>query len=489
MSTSRPNIIFLLSDQHHAGVIGAAGDRHVATPHLDRLYRTGTSLTNAYCNAPLCVPSRSSMLSGLFPVRTGVQNNMQCLPSSLPTFVNSLGAAGYQTALSGRMHFVSWDQRHGFERRMVGDMTPTHPGIDNQAQLYGSLVRGPNQSRVAIEKSGAGSSAVLEYDEAVYREAARFVTERRDSRPLFLVVGSYGPHCPYVAPPELFDRYYRTLPRLELPENYRRRVHPAVQAWYRNRDIQDVTPEETHRVRAAYYGMVTYLDSLIGGFMNVVESTLDMNNTIVVYGSDHGDNIGEHGLFWKTNFYEGASRVPCVFRWDDRIEAGRAIRGVTSLVDLAPTFIDFAGAEPLPRYDGRSLADVLVNGGEPVKRDVFSFCSDIKGDSPSAMVRRDSFKLVVHAGYDAVQLFDLADDPQEYHDLGTDPAYQPIIRELRAALDNLWNEQDAIEALQRAKAEVSIMEQWARATNPEPVDEWYGTPSLNEITRRRPAPT
>lgn len=484
MSHMKPNIIFILSDQHNARVIGAAGDEYVQTPTLDSLYATGTSFNKCYCNGPLCVPSRSSMLTGQLPWNNGITNNMQCLPSHKPTIAHSLSVAGYETVLCGRMHFVGNDQRHGYEKRLVGDITPTHIGADNEYDVYGDFMRTSGQNSISIEKSGAGSSAVLEFDRDVFGAAIDFIENREDERPLFLTVGSYGPHCPYIAPQELFDHYYRTLPEIEVTDEYKYNIHEAIKGWYRNRNVEDATAEDRKRIRAAYYAMVTYLDRLLGKFIESLEKTMDMDNTVIVYASDHGDNIGEHGLFWKTNFYEGASRVPLVFKWKDMIAEGRSVDGLVSLVDLAPTFIDMAEAPDLPVYDGDSLTKVLFNGEAPHKKTVLSFCSDIKGDNPSAMVRRGDYKLVVHAGYETVQLFNLTEDPGEVSDLGISPEHQAPIEALKQELNGLWDGDDALNRLEIAKKDFTLMKQWVRENNPESIEEWRGNQSNNYVTHK-----
>lgn len=484
MSHKKPNIIFILSDQHNARVIGAAGDDYVQTPTLDALYATGTSFNGCYCNGPLCVPSRSSMLTGQLPWNNGITNNMQCLPSHKATIAHSLSVAGYETVLCGRMHFVGNDQRHGYGKRLVGDITPTHIGADNEHDVYGDFMRTSGQNSISIEKSGAGSSAVLEFDDDVFGAAIDFIKNRDDERPLFLTVGSYGPHCPYIAPQELFDHYYRTLPEIEVTDEYKYNIHEAIRGWYRNRNVQDATAEDRKRIRAAYYAMVTYFDSLLGNFIECLEETIDMDNTVIVYGSDHGDNIGEHGLFWKTNFYEGASRVPLVFKWKDMIAEGRSVDELISLVDLAPTFIDMAEAPELPEYDGDSLMKVLVDGEVPDQKTILSFCSDIKGDNPSVMVRRGDYKLVVHAGYESVQLFNLAEDPGEVTDLGCCPEHQVLIEALKQELNGLWDGDDALRKLEIAKKDFALMQQWVRQNNPESIEEWRGNQANNFVTHK-----
>jgi len=186
----RKHVIFLLSDQHNAAIAGFAGDQYVRTPNLDKLAATGVVLDNCYCNSPLCVPSRASLLSGLLPSQNGVFNNMQALLSDRVTFVHSISAAGYESVLAGRMHFIGPDQRHGFEKRLVGDVTRNYPGKSNP--IYGNLKGTPDQSKVAIDLSGAGYSSVLQFDEDVANAAIEHIRNRKDPRPLFMTVGLWS---------------------------------------------------------------------------------------------------------------------------------------------------------------------------------------------------------------------------------------------------------------------------------------------------------
>lgn len=479
-----PNIIYILSDQHNPEVGGFAGDPYARTPVLDGLYARGVGLDNCYCASPLCVPSRSALLSGLLPCHTGIYNNMQALRSDQPTFVNCLTVGGYETVLSGRMHFVGADQRHGYEKRFVGDITPSHIGADNEELIYGSFKRSSGQNLTSIAKSGPGHSAVLDFDRAVTDAACNHIRDRKDSRPLFLTVGYYGPHCPYIAPPDLYRHYFETLPEPEkVTPEYRASVHPAVREWYANRGLDELDVADVRRIRAAYYGMVEYLDALIGEVLRTVEKHLDPDNTLIVYGSDHGDNIGKHGLFWKTNFYDGAARVPLVFSWPGRIPEGARLRGVCSLLDLAPTLLSVSGCPALPRCDGLDISRNLFSGA-PFSDDriVVSECSDIKGDNPSAMARSDRYKLVAHAGHMAPQLFDMEQDPDEMHDLGADPACAWVAGTLREYLYRFWNPDRALADLAVAKRNFDLMRKWVDIVRPDPVEEWHGDNRRNYLT-------
>lgn len=478
----KKNIIYILSDQHNPEIISCKGDPYVRTPNLDRLYSMGTSLENCYCAAPLCVPSRSAILTGQLPKNNGVYNNMQCLRSDKTTLPGNMTVGGYETVLCGRMHFVGWDQRHGYEKRLVGDITPCFIGGDNEREIYGDYMRSSGQNLVSIRKSGAGHSAVLDYDESVTNAAIDEIKTRKDPRPLFMTIGYYGPHCPYIAPKDIYDYYYDILPPMGyLNKEEREKMHPAIQQWYSNRKMEEVSDEDVRRIRAAYYALVEVMDKNIGRIINAIEEYLGWENTVVVYGSDHGDNIGEHGLFWKTNFYEGAGRVPMVFVGHD-FAKNKEIKENTSLMDLAPTLLSYSQCPALPECDGVNIIENLKGAAfEDNKRPIISMCSDIKGDNPSAMIRKDKWKLIWHAGYEIKQLFDLENDPKELNDLGTSDDFRSVVEDLTAELSRYWNPEEELQRLSIAKENFALMKKWFQITDPPLVEEWRGDSSNNYL--------
>ena len=478
----QPNIIYFLSDQHNFGISGFMGDSDVLTPNMDKMADQGIVLENCYCNSPLCVPSRMSMLSGVLPTRTGILNNMQMYPTDQVTMAHSLSNAGYETVLCGRMHFQGYDQWHGFEKRLVGDVTTSFPGINNEKKMYGCLQGTTYQGKIGIEKVGKGSTTVLKYDEAVTDTACQFLDDRNEERPLFMIVGTYGPHSPYVAYEKWYDYYYDKLSNVEkLLQEYKNSTHPAIQRWIDLRDVRDVSDETLRKIRAAYYALITITDEHLGRVIEAVRSNLDMENTILVYSSDHGDNAGEHGLFWKTNFYEGSSRTPVIINSPSIFKSGIRLKKLTSLLDLAPTFIDIGGANPLPRMDGDSLVDNLRNGMEPEDRSIISILGDIKGDNPSAMIRDGQFKLVYHCGYDNPQLFDIFNDPKENEDLSLDEKYSDTVKILTKKLLNKWNPDEAMENLKASKEHYEILKTWINRIGWEPIFEYDGKDEYNYI--------
>ena len=422
------------------------------------------------------------MLSGLLPTKTGIFTNFQSLPSDRATFVHSLGIAGYETVLCGRMHFTGPDQRHGFMKRLVGDVT--HSSVGGKIKM-GSLDRTPDQSRIALEKSGPGNSSVIEYDREVFQEAGRYLEHRKSDKPLFMTVGLYGPHCPYVCPKDLFDYYYKNLPPSDTYEEFKKSVHPAVRKWYENRGISVVTEEEVRRSQAGYYGLVELMDRFIGRFLDTVDKTLGLKDTLLVYASDHGDMAGDKGLFWKSNFYEGSVRVPIIFSLPAEIQSGKRIEQITSLLDLGPTLIDLCGGLELPETDGESLLSLLR--GEAVEsreRTVISQLGDLKGDSPSAMIRKGEWKLVSHYGYDHPQLFNLEEDPEEMTDLGGEPQYQTKRTELIDELSRNWNGEQVLSHISISSLHTGLLKQWFEVAEPERKELWVGKAEDNYLLER-----
>lgn len=474
-----PNILFLLSDQHNPLVAGFAGDPWVRTPNLDRLAGQGVSLSQCYCAAPLCVPSRMALMSGRLPDATGVFTNDQGLHSDTPTMAHGLAIAGYETVLCGRMHFVGPDQRHGYLRRLMGDCTTPYLGMSNDN--FGTVWAGTTgQNRKVIEKSGPGNSAVLEFDRAVTTAALGYLAGARSDRPWFLTVGWYGPHCTYCCPRKLFDYYMERLPLPSVPEDFAETCHPAVRQWMQRRDLLKVDPQAVRRARAAYYGMVEIMDQHLGRILGALDQAGLASNTLICYASDHGDCIGHNGLWWKSNLYEGSVRVPCVFAQPGVICTGRSIDTPTSLLDLAPTFLRVAGSEPLPRADGVDLNAALADpAGADAGRAVLSMHVERRG-AASAMIRRGRWKLVAHDEYAQPQLFNLERDPAEQHDLGADPHHADIRAELSRRLHERWNPARAKEAALNALADAVVVERWDRiAGHEDRGDFWCCPPEAN----------
>lgn len=412
------DIVVFLSDQHSWQLQGYAGDPLVCTPNLDRLAAQGTVMQNNYTSFPLCVPARMSMMSGQLPSQCGVMSNMAALDSNAVTFAHCLDIQGYETVLCGRMHFVGPDQRHGFSKRIAGEITPIfHNRPKSIAQERGAHDRTPQGGPSCLSAIGAGDSPTLAFDRYVVEHAVDWLSQDH-VQPQLLFVGTYGPHHPYVAPPELYQYY---LDKVDIPaDTFDLPEHPALQG----RILKDTDPEVVRAVRAAYYGMVEFEDQQIGKVYDAFQAYLARtgHEGVFVYVSDHGDQVGYRGYYGKSTFYDASSHTPMLFVGDG-VEKGRVIRGATSLMDLGPTLCDLAGAPQPPLADGVSLLPQLAGGADDTERMVISEADGEIGMRTGVfnygqMVKYKHFKYIHYYGHDQDdQLFDLESDPLESHNV------------------------------------------------------------------------
>lgn len=439
------NILFILSDQHSYKIQGYAGNRIVRTPNLDRLAARGTVMRDCYAACPLCVPSRLSMLSGQYASSVRALTNTVSLDSNTATFVHSLNANGYDTTLCGRMHFLGPDQRHGFTRRLVGDITPTsyrrrqRTGVDALSWNRGRI------EHLAIQCMGGGNSTVLEYDRDV-AEAAEEYLRGTFEQPQFLCVGMYAPHFPYIAPPDLFDYYYD---RVIIPEaSFGGDEHPVFRG-----KLRDTDPETVRAAMAAYYGMVEFMDQNIGRILEAWDAYLTRTGEegIVIYASDHGDMNGEHGFYGKNTFFDAAVHVPMIFAGTG-IPEGKEICTPVSLLDLSPTVCEMAGAAHPPRQDGKSIRELICKDAVDEERVVVSELVNRFGvKSMGRMAKWKQYKYITFSGFDGQdQLFDMEADPFETGNLIS--AYPWVAEKLSGVLDKMKAPQTVMAELDEQEA-------------------------------------
>jgi len=492
MST-RPNILYIMSDQHARGVAGCYGDRIVQTPALDRLAARGVTFDAAYCPSPICVPSRMSAFTGQWPSDQQCWTLQDQLSSDRPTWMHALGAAGYRPTLIGRMHAVGPDQLHGFAERLGGDAGPHWPGVPRQD--LGPLAGAQGPCAASLRLSGPGNSAYQSVDEETAALACDWLAARgRADGPFCLMVGFLLPHCPFVANPEDFDLYRGRVdsPRLPRPDP----EHPWLAQWRRDSGIQSPDPSDIARARTAYYGLVTRLDRLIGAVLDALDRAGLSRNTLVIYCSDHGEQIGERGHWWKNTFYEQSAGVPLILSWPGHLPEGQRRAQVVNLTDLAATVIDAAGAPALPASRGRSLLPVARDPDAPWQNRTFSeYVTDTMagwtGPAPTCqrMVREGDHKLIWIDGHQPM-LFDLAADPDEMDDLAHDPAHADTRARLTALVLDGWDPQAIRTTVTRREAEKRILHEWAAQTRPplvhvrdlDPAESWVDASPQQERT-------
>ncbi len=435
--SEQPNILIIMSDQHSAAWSGAYGHPFLHTPVMDGLAAAGTTFENAYCNSPICAPSRASFMTGKLVSDVEVWDNGTPLGSDRPTWAHALNLAGYETTLCGKMHFIGPDQMHGFQRRLLSDVH----GPGNERLIANWEQRDVSRAamnRSAFDESGPGDYVYQQYDDEVARRSVEYLGESaRGEQPWALVASFITPHNPLIVRQQYWDRYYPDHADQPGIPPHRETLHPHNQRmgdWF---DYHDVEPEKIALGRAAYYGLVTFCDDRIGEVLDALHTSGQADNTIVVYVSDHGEQNGEHGLWNKQSFYEHSSHIPMIVRWPGQAAAGRRVEQVTSLLDLTATIVDVAGAE-LPGQAGDSLAQLLRGEAEEAEGAAVSEYFAVGTITPARMLRRGQHKLNFYQG-EPYELFDLESDPEEMVNLADDPTYAEIKQRLIDELLANWN--------------------------------------------------
>jgi choline-sulfatase len=446
MGKKPPNILFIMADQIAAAALPAYGHALVKAPNIDSLACAGVVFDSAYCNFPLCAPSRFSMLTGQMPSRIGAFDNAAEFPASAPTFAHYLRLMGYRTCVAGKMHFVGPDQLHGFEERLTTDIYPADFGWTPNWEQPEARLSWFHDMLSVVEAGPCERSLQIDFDDEVAFHATRKIYDlARDSdqRPFFLAVSFSHPHDPYTITRDYWDRYDHdaigrpSVPSIPLDErdpHARRLHHVCGMADYR------ITEAHVLNARHAYYGMISYVDDKVGALLRALEAVGFRDETIVVFTSDHGDMLGERGMWYKMTFFEGSARVPLIVQAPGRLTP-RHVTANASLVDLLPTLLDLAGGEPpeiAAPLDGRSLAPLLAGDDETWPDTVFGEYLGEGAAAPCLMVRRGNHKYI-HSDADPAQLYDLAADPLELENLAGVPAHTKVESRLHADVLARWD--------------------------------------------------
>ena len=432
MKTMKPNFLIVQADQLTARALACYGNRITKTPNIDKLVDRGTVFENAFCNYPLCGPSRASMMTGLLAFNAGVYDNGTELAATLPTFAHYLRVLGYQTCLAGKMHFIGPDQLHGFDERLTTDIYPSDFNwAANWTAGHAGGLGGNEPARLlaaagevnGILRSGVYERTVqLDYDDEVAFKAIRKIHDYArsdDDRPFCLVASFTHPHDPFAVPQEYWDRYRHDdidLPdigRLEREEldAHSQRLHNHIGVAEANMSDDDV-----RIARHGYYAAISYIDDQVGKLLDAVAKAGLTDSTVVIFISDHGEALGERGLWFKRSFYDVAMKVPFIVSAPGQSGAMRHSRNV-SLVDLLPTLVDLAdpngGLDTIEtRCDGKSLKGAME--GHPIEGPNV-ILSEMAADAltaPAVAVVDGPYKYI-HCETDPPLLFNRADDPLE----------------------------------------------------------------------------
>jgi choline-sulfatase len=435
----QPNILVIMSDEHGPMFSSTYGHRIVKTPHMDALAARGVTFETAYCNSPLCVPSRASFMAGKYVHRVGAYDNGAPFPAETVTWAHLLRVAGYQVVMDGKMHFVGADSLHGFERQLTRDAHGQGIAGNEWVDWRGGQEQriGGKLMRQRIEEAGPGRSEHIAFDDDVEAAAHEWLREsERKDKPWCLLTGFLSPHFPLIVPEEFFRMYYPD--NVDMPDLPAHEVHngqggngrhPAHERVRRTFNLFDYTPEQIKRARAAYYGLCTFLDARVGRLMAALEETGQLENTVVVYTTDHGEFAGDHGLWWKNDFYEQSSRVPLIVSWPERLASGARFGGAVSLVDLVSTMLDLGGAENPGDLDGDTLVPVMerlrdgasaAEAASEWKDEAICEYFGHATNRPHRMIRTGRWKYCYYHE-ESPELFDLVADPQEHRNLAGRP--------------------------------------------------------------------
>ena len=439
---TKPNILIIMVDQLTGTLFPDGPAAWLHAPHLKKLAARSTRFSNAYTASPLCAPARAAFMSGQLPSRTGVYDNAAEFASSTPTFAHHLRRAGYQTCLSGKMHFVGPDQMHGFEERLTTDVYPADFGWTPDYRKPGERIEWWYHNMGSVTGSGVAEiSNQMEYDDEVAYHANRKLydlSRGADARPWCLTVSFTHPHDPYVARKKYWDLYAECdhlMPQVgpiayDDQDAHSRRILDA-----NDRDNFNITDDDIKRSRRAYFANISYLDDKIGEILHTLETT--RQEATIIFLSDHGDMLGERGLWFKMSFYDGSARVPLMIA-APQMQAGLQDTPVSS-IDILPTLCDLAGVnmdDVMPWTDGQSIVP-LGQGG--MRSDPVAMEYAAEGSyAPLVSLRYGKWKYN-RCTLDPDQLFDMDIDPHELTNLANVPAHQGTIAQLRAKADARWD--------------------------------------------------
>lgn len=443
MPASRPNVLWYCTDQQRFDTIGALGNRYVQTPVVDQLVADGVAFTHAYCQSPICTPSRSSFMTGMYPSRLhNTRNGNDTFPGFPPVITRLIANAGYECGMIGKFHLQS--SGHRTEPRIDDGFSFwkfSHAPRDDwqEGHDYGDWVR----------SRGGDLNAMREHEDRVPPEfhqttwaserAIEFIEQPHD-QPWLLNINIYDPHPPFIPPRVYADRFDPA----DMPGPHFRESDLVQQAKFAAIDFQDdvKTPadHDAHTAQARYYAMIAQIDDQFARLLAALDKTGQRENTVIIFTSDHGETLGDHGLMFKgCRFYEGLIRVPLIFAWPGRYQSSVRNDDLIELVDLSATLLDICGVAQPAYMQGQSLTPILTGQGggygprEFVRSEYFdALDTSFTGGSGTfaTMYRNRKYKLSVYHGHGLGELYDLENDPWEFDNLWDDPAYERVKAEL-----------------------------------------------------------
>lgn len=434
----RPNILFLMSDEHRADVTGYEGNKVIRTPNLDRLAKDAIVFRNAYTPAPICIPARQAMMAGQLPHRCACERFGDDLAPGYMTFARRFSEYAYVTVCCGKLHHMGQDQMQGWTRRVGADEMISPENIANrQIDEFASCIKPQefnwgNDVKV-VQRAGVGKGPYYSKDVYTVQGALHFIEEyfispvfdrAQNHRPVLLKVSLVEPHYPYNTDEEKFNYYinrvkaYVDQPVSDHPMLSRRQVRPGI----------DVSMRELAKATSCYYGMVESMDHHMGVVLQALEQAgQNLNDWIIVYTSDHGEMLGEHGVWEKKSFYEGSVRVPLFIRWPKRFPQFRLVQENVNLCDLFATLCELADIPAPSNLDSRSLVSLMHGEAKDWVNETVS-----QYNGKELMIKFEHLKYLYYGEDHSEVLFDLQTDPGETKNAVEDPAYKSSLELFRA---------------------------------------------------------
>lgn len=457
MAAERPNILWICTDQQRYDTIRALGNPHINTPSIDKLVGEGVSFTQAYAQSPVCTPSRAAFLTGRYPRTTKCRQNGQAMPPNEKLISRLFADAGYTCGLAGKLHLATC--ANGVVETRIDDGYEVfhwshHPQPDWPENAYTQWLHSKGTSWE--ELYGGPSTDYIkhgvpeEFNQTTWcaDKTIEFIREQK-GEPWFFSYNCFAPHHPFDPPAEFLAQYNPAdmpLPKTKTGELENKTTYQQLDGQFAHNDpnaydMGKMTDRDKQEITAAYYAMVELIDKQVGRMVSVLEETGQLKNTIVIFMSDHGEMLGDHGFYLKgPHFYDEAVRVPLVFSWKDRFQADIRADCLMELIDIAPTLLEASGLE-IPEYiQGRTLLPILL-GQAPAgqHRDyVFSeyYNAWTHKHSYGSMLRTREEKMVVYHGTDQGELYDLKSDPDEFENLWSDASHAELkMRMMKACFD------------------------------------------------------
>ena len=468
MKENSPNIVLIMTDQQRFDTIAELGYEHVHTPNLDRLVSEGSAFTSTYVTAPSCAPSRASLFTGLYPHSNGVLRNEDPWRHS---WVEQMAEAGYRCVNVGKMHTYPYEVAAGFHERHVVENKDRYPKtnphyLDQWDKAFWARGvekpgRGIYRQRADYdERMGAfvwEAPEDLHADNFVGGLATMWLDRYTGDEPFFLQVGFPGPHPPY-DPTERHLRRYEDVempPAVGTPESLADQPDPLQELRRHNQEVdhdsvvhrENPSEEQIGRQRRHYMANVSMIDEQVGEILEGLERRGVLDDTVVIFTSDHGDCLNDHGHIQKWTMYEPSVRVPLVFWGRHHVQAQQRLDGLTSLMDIGPTILELAGLRAPEWMEADSLMPAL--GGEPWAGRDYAFSEHARdkiltGTALMTMVRDHRYKLVEFIDTDQGQLFDVEEDPSELHNLWDAPDYSPVRSRLQQVISR-WRAQSSLD--------------------------------------------